>query len=64
MPKKKKMLHIQKTPPDDLQQLLMITLSQKYDSCQFPLFGIDGCEVDYDMLIDLIFEYDEVITWW
>ncbi len=64
MPKRKKMLHIQKTPPEGLQQLLMRILSLGYDSLQFPLFEGDGGEVDYEELIDLIFECDEVVTWW
>lgn len=63
MPKKTKMLQILKTKPDDLQIKLMSTLSLGYNCLQFPLFEEEN-EVDYEELLDLIFEYDEVITWW
>ena len=64
MPKRRKMLHILKSPPDDLQRTLMCALSLGYNCLQLPLFQIDGQEPDYEELIDLIFDYDEVITWW
>ncbi len=64
MPPKKTMLHILKTPPDDLQQTLMGTLSQGYESLQMPLFKQEGKEMDYEELLDLIFESDEVVSWW
>ena len=64
MARPKKMLHIQKTPPEGSQQLLMAALSAGCDSFEFPLFEGDGEKIDYDMLIDLIFECDEVIAWW
>ena len=34
------------------------------DLVQFLLFDLDEEPPDYDELIDLIFEFDEVITWW
>jgi hypothetical protein len=65
MPKKrKKMLHILKTPPDDLQLNLMYALSLGYNCLQFPLFDIEDEPPDYEELIDLIFDVDEVISWW
>lgn len=64
MPPKKTVLNILKTPPDDLQQALMSTFSQGHNCLQIPLFGQEDTEVDYEELIDLIFEYDAVITWW
>lgn len=64
MKRRKKMLHILKSEPDDLQRTLMYTLSLGYSCLQFPLFEMDDMEPDYDELIDLIFEFDEVITWW
>jgi hypothetical protein len=64
MIRRKKMLHILKTAPDDLQRTLMYTLSLGYNCLQFPLFEIEGEPPDYDELIDLIFEFDEVLTWW
>ena len=63
MPIRKKMLHILKSDPDDLQRTLMYTLSLGYSCLQFPLFDFDGETPDYEELIDLIFEFDEVITW-
>ena len=64
MRKRKKMLHILKSEPDDLQRTLMYTLSLGYSCLQFPLFEMDDMEPDYEELIDLIFDFDEVITWW
>jgi len=64
MRKRKKMLHILKSEPDDLQRTLMYTLSLGYSCLQFPLFEMDDMEPDYEELIDLIFEFDEVISWW
>jgi len=59
--KRKKMLHILKTQPDEMQKNLMCTLSLGYEILQVALFEDD---VDYDELVDLIFDYDQVITWW
>lgn len=65
MPIRQKKLHILKTAPDDLQRTLICSLSLGYNCLQIPLFEIEGePEPDYDELIDLIFEYDEVLTWW
>lgn len=64
MRKRKKMLHILKSEPDDLQRTLMYTLSLGYSCLQFPLFEMDDMAPDYEELIDLIFEFDEVISWW
>ena len=64
MPKRRKMLHILKAPPDDLQRTFMYNLSLGYKCLQFPLFDFDEGPPDYNELIDLIFEFDEVITWW
>jgi hypothetical protein len=64
MIRRKKMLHILKTAPDDIQRTLMYTLSLGYSCLQFPLFELEGEAPDYEELVDLIFEFDEVITWW
>ena len=58
------MLHILKTEPDDLQRTLMYNLSLGYSCLQFPLFVFEDEEPDYDELIDLIFDFDEIVTWW
>jgi len=57
-------MHILKSPPDDLQRTFMYNLSLGYSCLQFPLFDFDEGPPDYNELIDLIFEFDEVITWW
>lgn len=64
MPQRKKKLHILKTPADDLQRAFMYNLSLGYNCLQFPLFEVEGEGPDYDDLVDLIFEFDEVVTWW
>jgi hypothetical protein len=64
MAQRRKKLHIFASPPDDLQRALMCSLSLGYNILNIPLFEVDGEAPDYDELIDLIFEYDEVITWW
>jgi hypothetical protein len=63
-PKRKKMLHILKTEPDDLQRTLMYNLSLGYSCLQFPLFEMEDIAPDYEELVDLIFDFDEVVSWW
>lgn len=62
MSENKKILHILKTEPDDVQKTLMKTLSRNNHSLQVSL--IDADDSVYDELIDQIFDSDEVITWW
>ena len=62
--RRQKMLHILKTPPDDLQRTLMYNLSLGYSCLQFPLFEMDGEAPDYEELVDLVLEFDEVVCWW
>lgn len=64
MPKRKKMLHVLKSEPDDLQRTLMHNLSLGYNCLQFPLFDVEGEGPDYEELVDLIFEFEQVISWW
>jgi hypothetical protein len=35
-----------------------------HDCLQIPLFEDNGKSPDYEELIDRIFEFNEVITWW
>jgi len=56
-----KMLHILKSEPDHNTTALMDILSEGKEKTVFPLYGGDA---DYEKLIDLIFENDEVISWW
>ena len=64
MRKRKKMLHILKSEPDDVQRTLMYALSLGYNCLQFPLFEVDDMAPDYEELIELIFDFDEIISWW
>lgn len=65
MPEKKKILHLLKTEPDDVQRTLMDNLSKGRVSLEIPLYGKDEQETEvYDEIIDTIFGYDQVITWW
>ena len=56
-----KLLHILKSEPDDTTNTLKKILSQGKETTDFPLYEGDA---DYERLIDLIFEHDEVISWW
>ena len=56
-----KSLHILKSEPDQNTNLLMDILSGDGESETFSLYEADP---DYEKLVDLIFEYDRVVTWW
>lgn len=56
-----KLLHILKSEPDGNTKRLIEILSEEEDSTFFPLY--EG-KVDYDKLLDLIFDHDRVISWW
>ncbi len=56
-----KILHILKTEPDDDTKTLIDIVSRGEESTIFELFNDN---VDYERLIDLIFEHDKVVTWW
>lgn len=55
-----KTLHILKTDPDDTTMALIEALEEDGDA---KLVMLDD-STDYEGLIDLIFEYDRVISWW
>ncbi len=55
------MLHILKSPPDAITETLIQILSQGEDSLRFPLYEAG---VDYEKLIDLVFEHERVVSWW
>ena len=45
----KKILHLLKTEPDEMQRILMESLSKGETNLEIPLYGKDGDEnVDYD----------------
>jgi len=56
-----KLLHVFKSEPDEGIKTLMNASSEGNDVQQFDLFAKD---VDYDKLVELIFENDKVISWW
>ncbi|WP_167330938.1 hypothetical protein [Desulfatiglans anilini] len=56
-----KILHILKTPPDDTTRLLKGIVSEGQDNTEVSLY--EG-QPDYEKLIDLIFENEQVISWW
>ena len=60
---RKKMLHILNSEPDETQRSLINTLSLGYHTLRFPLYE-EHTDTDYDELVELIFEYDEIICWW
>jgi hypothetical protein len=56
-----KLLHVLKSEPDKATKTLMNASSEGNDVQQFELSAND---VDYDKLVELIFENDKVISWW
>ncbi|MFW6123533.1 MAG: hypothetical protein ACOC6L_04770 [Thermodesulfobacteriota bacterium] len=56
-----KILHLYRHPPDDLTRELAARVSQDREPCDFFLFQEP---VDYDRLLTLILEHDQVISWW
>ncbi len=56
-----KLLHVLKSEPDEVTKTLMKASSEGNNVKQFELFAKD---VDYDKLVELIFENDKVICWW
>ena len=63
MKEKETQLHILKSEPDEIQKTLMSAFATESECLFFPLFD-DKKNIDYERLIDLIFEYDKIITWW
>ena len=56
-----KLLHVLRSEPDDEVKKLMEILSEGTESKTFELYK---GTVDYNKLIDLVFEHDKVVTWW
>ena len=56
-----KILHIMKTEPDNNTRELIDSMSQGEESTVFKMYGEN---VDYEKLIDLIFENDKTVSWW
>jgi hypothetical protein len=56
-----KILHIYRHPPDDDTRELAGIVSRDREINEFLLFQEP---VDYDQLLGLILEHDQVISWW
>jgi hypothetical protein len=56
-----KLLHILKTVPDGRTRTLIDIVSQGEEAREVNLYDE---ATDYRRLVDLIFEYEKVITWW
>ena len=56
-----KILHLYRHPPDDLTRELADRVSRDRETHDFFLFQEP---VDYDRLLTLILEHDQVISWW
>ena len=56
-----KILHVFKSEPDTVIKKLMEPLSKDNEAREFEMYQRD---VDYDKLVELVFENDKVICWW
>ncbi len=54
-------LHVFKSEPDAVLINLVEPLSKDNETRQFEMYQED---VDYDKLVELVFENDKVICWW
>lgn len=57
-----RILHILKSEPDDDTRALLSAFGTSHEQESLVVRLDDS--TDYEDLIDLIFEYDKVITWW
>jgi hypothetical protein len=56
-----KVLHVLKSVPDETVNMFKSGFAQSDEVQEFEMYKGD---VDYDKLIDLVFESDKVICWW
>ena len=56
-----KILHVHKSEPDEILKKLMEPVSEGNKVEHFEMFKGD---VDYDKMIELVFNHDKVICWW
>ena len=56
-----KILHILRSAPDDIVRKFIEDAPQATESIERPLYR---GEIDYDQLLNDIFESDRVICWW
>ena len=56
-----KILHVLKSEPDEILKKLMGPISEANEVKYFEIYKGD---VDYDKMIELVFNHDKVICWW
>lgn len=56
-----KVLHVLKSEPDEIIKTLMGSFAESNEVQEFEMYKGD---VDYDKLIELVFDSDKVICWW
>ena len=56
-----KLLHIFKSEPDEIVKKMIQPLSEGKEVRQINMYTGD---VDYDKLVEMVFEHDRVISWW
>ena len=56
-----KVLHLLKSEPDETIKTLMGSFEEGGEVQEFEMYKGD---VDYDKLIELVFDSDKVICWW
>ncbi|MDP2646240.1 MAG: hypothetical protein Q8P24_14965 [Desulfobacterales bacterium] len=56
-----KTLHIMRSQPDEMVRMFVEGLGPGGQSSEFPLYGNN---VNYDRLVEEIFESERVISWW
>lgn len=56
-----KVLHVLKSEPDEIIKTLKSGFAESDEVQEFEMYRAD---VDYDKLIQLVFDSDKVICWW
>ena len=59
-----KILHIVKKEPDHITDVLISAMGAPDEKEGMTIFRLYNEQIDYEKLIDLIFEHDSVISWW
>jgi hypothetical protein len=56
-----KILHVFRQPPDEETKELVAATSRERVATEFPLYRQP---VDYERLLELVLNHDQVISWW
>ena len=56
-----KILHVYRSEPDSDTQQLAAIISEGREASEFKLYTE---EVDYDRLVDMVFDADKTVCWW